>query len=223
MATLVRYTNFLIIIYIALYDVYSFGDIKKRAVFIFSHIKKLLLLPVIAALLFIPQLIYWKHISGEFLIYSYGDESFIYWNQPKIFSVLFDVQNGWLIYSPIMIFALVGIVMTLFRKTCSSPGILVTFFIATWVFASWWAWWFGGAFGYRSYIEYYAILSLPMAFAFDSIIRSKTKTVNVLFYSLFILFIYYNIGMTTNYASPWDGPGWDWNAYLKVLKKLILY
>ena len=61
-----------------------------------------------AFLVWIPQLLYWKTVTGNYLFYSYADEGFFFLN-PQILKGLFSYRNGWLIYSPVMFFALLGI------------------------------------------------------------------------------------------------------------------
>ncbi|MBL0009093.1 MAG: hypothetical protein IPP25_18465 [Saprospiraceae bacterium] len=107
-----------------------------------------------AFLFFLPQLMYWKEMTGHWLYYSYTEEGFKYWNEPKIAAVLFDVQNGLFLYSPLVLLMMTGIVMGLFKKNFQAPVVLLIFSIATYFFASWWAWWFGGAFGHRCYVEF---------------------------------------------------------------------
>lgn len=220
LAVLIRYTNALILIYFLLYNIYSFSDFKNRIFFLSRNLKKLLLFPVALFVFFIPQMIYWKYISGRFWMYSYGDEGFR-WLRPEIFKIFFDVQNGWLIYSPMMLFSVAGLFLLLYKKKLSSPGIFFTLTAASYVFASWWAWWFGGAFGHRCFVEYYALLSVPLAFSIQYVSQLKKPVISVCFYFLLIVFSYYNVGMNVLYRSPWDGPDWTWESYWKVVERLI--
>lgn len=56
----------------------------------------------------VPQLLYWKWLTGDFLYYSYEEEGFDFSN-PRIKGGLLSFKNGWLIYIPVMSLALVGL------------------------------------------------------------------------------------------------------------------
>lgn len=161
-----------------------------------------------------PQLLYWKEMTGHWIYYSYADEGFKYWNKPKIMAVLFDVQNGLFLYSPLVLLMLVGVFYGLKIKKYHSPAMLLIFVMATYIFASWWAWWFGGAFGHRSYVEYYAILAIPLAGLIDKIFSLKNKYIRLSFQSLLIILMIYSVRLSYLYTSiggPWDGADWRWN------------
>lgn len=96
---------------------------------------------------------------------------------------------------------------------------MVILAIATYLFASWWAWWFGGAFGHRSYVEYYALLALP--FASMAQLAFKKTWSKVLILAICALLIYYNLGLTYHYNPPWDGPEWTYEKVWIEIGKLF--
>ena len=218
--TLIRPTNSILILYLIGFNIYSFKDIKNRFIFLLNQFRVLWIMPVIIFLVFIPQFYYWYYISGKFLIYSYNQEGFIYWNNPKILRVLFDVQNGWLLYSPIVIFGIVGLGIALYHKVHSAWVIFVIISIATYIFSSWWAWWFGGAFGHRCFIEFYTLLSFPFAYCLQVIHSHSKGKLKYLIYPALIFLVYYNIKLTYLYSPPWDGPNWTWERFGETLKEL---
>ncbi|MBK9736134.1 MAG: hypothetical protein IPO92_14720 [Saprospiraceae bacterium] len=168
---------------------------------------------------FIPQCLYWKYISGHWFMYSYGHETFTYWKEPKLFRVLFDAWNGWILYSPIVIFPLTFLFVGRNSNRYFERSNIIILVIATYLFASWWAWWFGGAFGHRSYVEYLAILGLPFAGFIYKFCKSKIAM--IIFGIVFVLFCYYNIGMTNAYNPPWDGENWTYQSVINEVKKLF--
>lgn len=178
-------------------------------------------IPVLA-IVFIPQLIYWKHITGHWLWYSYGNEGFSLWLRPKMLSVLFSPQNGLFLYTPLM--AVVAYGMWLHIKE-QMPGRWmnpVILLIATYTFGSWWAWWFGGAFGHRCYVEFYALMCLPLGHALVQLSKQKRPT-RLVFYFLFFGMIFLNIRLSQIYGGMWDGPDWGWDDYSdKILVALFI-
>ena len=211
--TLTRPTSILLLIFILLYRVATMQAFRARLVFFASHWKQLLLSLPFFILPFIPQMLYWKEMLGSYISYSYQDERFIYWANPKILAVLFDTQNGLFLYAPVLLFAVYG--LWLGRKvTRTNFTATVCLFVAiTYVFASWHAWWFGGAYGHRSYIEYMPVFAFPLCVAFEEIILTKNLKIKIPLLLVVALCIYCNIFMTHNYEKDmmWDGPNWRWN------------
>lgn len=205
---------------VLLYPLYRWiKQTPDKAAFLRGHITPLAAMAVAGILVWLPQVWYWKSVTDHWFMWSYGDETFKYWKEPKLFRVLFDAWNGWLLYSPIAILPLVGLVWGRHSNRHSERIILVILAMATYLFASWWAWWFGGAFGHRCYVEYYALLAIPFAGVAE---RAMQKTWRkVAFFALCVLLVYYNLGLTYHYQAPWDGPNWTYDSVWNEVKRLF--
>lgn len=211
---LIRPTNALAGLFVLLYDVYSWQDLKNRVRFFGDNLPKLAVAAVAAILLFVPQMLYWREMTGHWLRYSYTDEYFIYWKEPKIAAVLFDVQNGLFLYSPMVLLMVLGIFWGLKEKKHHAPGLLLIFCAATYLFASWWAWWFGGAFGHRCYVEFYALLAFPLAGVFEKIFLLKNALLRWAILAVVVFLMFYSVRLSFLYTyltGPWDGADWRWN------------
>ncbi|MCW5922398.1 MAG: glycosyltransferase family 39 protein [Saprospiraceae bacterium] len=211
---LIRPTNALILLFVLLYDVYSWRTLKERARFFLRNLPKLGAAALAAFVFLFPQMLYWHEMTGSWVRYSYTDEKFIYWNKPKILDVLFDVQNGLFLYSPMVLLMVLGIFIGLRERKYHAPALLLIFCLATYIFASWWAWWFGGAFGHRCYVEYYALLALPLAGVFEKIFALRSKLLRWLILAVVVFLMYYGTKMSFLYTwlpGPWDGVDWRWN------------
>ena len=211
---LIRPTNIVVGLFILLYDVYSWKDLFGRLRLWLSKVK---LIPIIIGafiLMWVPQMVYWHEMTGEWFRYSYTDEGFPYYMAPKIAAVLFDPQNGLFIYTPLALVMVGGLVsQTIKRKQSALPALLILI-ISTYVFASWWAWWFGGAFGARSYVELYALLALPLASVYQSIYSLDNKWLKRILLTGMGFLVYYSVRLSFLYNSlpgPWDGADWRWN------------
>ncbi len=220
MIVLIRPINCIIVLYPLLYGVVTWQTFNERVRHLYYRLPYILPAAIAGLLVFVPQLLYWKYISGHFVLYSYNTETFEHWANPKILKVLFDVQNGWLLYSPMMVLALAGIILLYRQKTVDWPAIALALCIATYLFASWWAWWFGGAFGHRCYVEYYAILVIPFA-AYFVWLQHRVVAVRVLSALFIVAAGYYNVKLTYLYAPPWDGSSWNWDVFGNILKQLL--
>jgi len=116
----------------------------------------------LAVVVGIPQLLYWKASTGHWIVWTYGAERF-FWSQPAWIQGLFSWRKGWLLYTPMVAFILLGF-WGLARKKPAWALIAGLYLIATaYVTFSWWAWWYGGSLGSRPMIDGYALLALPLA------------------------------------------------------------
>lgn len=201
---------------------YNLPNLRERIKFIANHILKFGLLLIPISVLSILQVLMWKHMLGETVLFSYNSEpGFIYFASPKIMNVLFHVHNGLFIYAPVLLFALIGLITGIIHKKKNFILLAVILFISTYIFASWWAWWFGGAYGHRCYVDLLPLLAIPLVYVFDIISKSRLMAIKGLTILIAALFIYYSIHMTVLYRSPWDGPGFGWKEYWAIVDKMF--
>ena len=191
--TLIRPTNGLIALFFILFNVINLKGFITRCKLFLNNYTHILLLVSIAILVWIPQLLYWNHISGEFFHYSYGDEGFFFDN-PRIMRGLFGFRKGWLIYTPIMSLALIGLIIMAFlnktRKAFFLPTIIFVP-INIYIVLSWWCWWYGGSFGQRAFIDSYATLAIPLAFVIERGL-SLNKRMKYIVLPILVFFVYLN-------------------------------
>jgi hypothetical protein len=161
--SLVRPTNSLIILLFLFFGICRISDIKIRFQLFLKNYAKLLVLGACIILIWIPQLLYWKSITGDWFYYSYGEKERFFFTHPHIFDALFSFRKGWLIYTPSMILAVVGMYFVWKKNRIFFYPILFFFLINLYVISSWWCWWYGGGFGMRALIESYALLAIPLA------------------------------------------------------------
>jgi hypothetical protein len=204
--SLIRPSNALIVLFFALYETCSFSDFKKRLLFAKEKWFMIFLMAIISLLLWIPQFIYWKIATGHYLFYSYTDERF-YFNDPHILEGLFSFRKGWLVYTPIMVFALLGLFVN--NESIKKQRLAIIGFMSLniYIIFSWWCWWYGGSFGQRSMIESYALLSLPLA-SFTQFVLDKLIIVKTLFFTVCLFFVGLNIFQTYQFelkSLHWDG------------------
>ena len=160
--TLIRPTDVVILLFPLAYKVHSVSDIKKRLQSFTKHYFILALSLLLFTLPILFQLFIWKKYIGNYIYYSYTDEKFFF-NDPQILNFLFSYQKGWLLYTPIMVFSIIGIV--LLRKHLKDffvPLILITS-CSIYILSCWFDWAFGGSFGCRPIVQLYALLIFPFA------------------------------------------------------------
>lgn len=213
---LIRPTNLMLALMFLFWGVQSASQIRLRIRDLLHSWSKILAIVVAAAAIVIPQAFYWQHAFGSWIVWSYGDEGFSNWMRPEMLKVLFSYQNGLFLYTPIMLLAMLGIVWAWKNRNLNTRLILLLFVLATYTFGSWWAWWFGGAFGHRCYVEFYALLAIPLAVVVQKFFETRKKLVQFFGLALALFFVYANVKMAMMYSPPWDGPNWTWESYLDV-------
>ncbi len=217
--TLVRPTNGIILIFFFLWGATSFSMFKERVFFILKSWKFLVFAMLLALTLWIPQLLYWKYATGHWLYYSYNNEGFFFL-KPHIIDGLLSYRKGWLVYSPLMILPLAGLVLLLKKKRFDWFLPITAFFLLNvYIIFSWWSWWYGGGLGARPLIESYALLSLPFAYFLNWIDEKRWK--KIIGYSLVIVLTSY--GLLVNFQYRYMAIHWDsmskaahWDSFLRL-------
>ena len=218
---LIRPINIIIFLFPLLYNVYSKQTLIDKINFLFTNRKHLLTIAFFSFLAISPQLIYWKYFTGEWFFYSYMQEHF-YFNNPHILLGLFSFRNGWLIYTPIMILSLIGIIFL--SKNNKRFFFPILFFTAINIFLcySWWTWWYAGSYGSRPMIDSYALLAIPLATFLEYFI-SKSKILFATLLAVLVLLVSLNLFQTyqrRNGIIHWDSM--TAKAYQKVFLKYRL-
>lgn len=165
--------------------------------------------------LLLPQLFYWHSLSGHWLMYSYQNEGFIYWNRPYILEVLFAACNGFFPYAPVFILALWGFRYWPINRLVSITALL-SFGLITYLNASWWCWPFGCAYGGRAFIEYYPFLVLGLA-AFSQKHLSTGGLSRILLIGLIVILAFLNLKLLYNYDDCFYGDTWEYEEILRLL------
>jgi hypothetical protein len=135
---------------------------KERFRFFVVHSRFVLFAAAGFAILLLPQLFYWKLVTGQWLYYSYGGEGF-HFSRPMILSGVFSFMNGWLVYTPLFIIALPGLWYV--YKRFRGLFIPIVLFLAIHMYGvySWHNWYYINSFGSRPMVEAYALLAFPLA------------------------------------------------------------
>ncbi len=190
--TLIRPVEIICLFIPLLYGLGAKHSLKQRLSFFGAHYSYLLLAAALYILAGMPQLIYWKYVSGDWLFYSYGEEGFDFTN-PKIWKGLTSFQNGWLIYTPIMWLGLLGIIR-LFKQRDWLWPVLVFMPIHIYITYSWWCWNYINGFGSRPMVESHAMMAFPLGYAL--VWMFQRNWLRLLAYGLVLFFIGLNLFQT---------------------------
>lgn len=195
--SLIRPTNGLIILIFILWNIESLIHVKERFYLFIKNYLKLFVTLLLMILVWLPQLYYWKYVSGSWFFYSYDNEGFFFSN-PHLLEVLVGFRKGWFIYTPIMFFASLGFILMYkyYRKLFWNTFIF--FIVNIYIISSWWCWWYGGSFGLRPFIDSYAIMAIPLA-ALVSFVLQRKQILKSILLSFAVLLIVFNLFQNKKY------------------------
>ncbi len=192
--TLVRPINFLVFLFFALYGIQTRADFFKRIRLFLEKKGMMLMMAILAFLVVLPQLLYWHYVSGHYFFNSYVGEHFFF-NKPHLIEALVGFRKGWLIYTPIMFFSILGFFVV--RQYLKTISLALIVFVGVYVYVafSWWCWWYGGSFSQRVMIDIYPFLAIPFA-AFITQLSAQQKKVKQVIWALFVVFTMLNLFQT---------------------------
>lgn len=171
--------------------IFSKENINSRWRFIKSNLSSYSFALIAVILIGSVQMIYWYYVTGKPLFYSYGKDQVFNWLSPNIYKCLFSTKAGWFIYSPIMIFALLGFMPLWKKKKALAQPLLIFTIIFMYICFSWKMWWYGGSLGQRAMIQAYPFLAIPLAVFYTWVGTSKWSKMAATFF--FIAFVYLNL------------------------------
>lgn len=168
------------------------------------------------AIVFI-QLIIYKISTGSFFIYAYKNEGFDFLS-PHILDMLFSYKKGLFLYTPLLLLSLTGGYFLWKSSLFKFFSWFGFFALITYVFSSWWMWYYGGSFSGRVYVEYIPLFMILLAITLNGL---KLKWLKNSFYSIIIVLIV--ICQIQTYQYRYYQIHWSdmtkekyWNVFLRI-------
>ena len=162
LAILMRPSEIIAILVPLLWRVDSFDSLRQKLQLVIKYKLQFFAIIGICFLVGLPQFLYWKWTTGQFFYYSYREVGFQFLH-PHLKDGLISIRKGWLVYTPLMVFSLLGL-FPLWRQhrkialACISYTILHIYFVFSFD-----VWWYGGSFGCRVLVQSYALFCFAMA------------------------------------------------------------
>ncbi|MDN5349893.1 MAG: hypothetical protein PWQ54_1289 [Bacteroidales bacterium] len=168
------------------WNVYDKASLKNKIRLIQTHFGQVILLVFFTFLAGLPQLLYFYTFTGKLIYSTYTDpQSGFDFTNPRFVWVLFSFRKGWLVYAPLMVFALLGFIPLWRKHKALVPPLLLHFLLNLFLIAS-----FTSliSYGWRAFIQSYALLALPLAAFIALILKQKwpVKTIAAAFLAFFI-------------------------------------
>jgi hypothetical protein len=169
--SIIRPTDLMIVFVFVFWSTEEKFSLKNKLMFFLKHYKHILIMMVAAILVWLPQMLFWKARTGQYLYFSYPGEQF-FWGDPQIFNVLFSYRKGLFVYTPLIAFAFIGFFFMRNQLKGIRVVLLVLILLNIYIVSCWWDWFFGGCFAARAFVQHFAYLSIPlaslMAFVFET-------------------------------------------------------
>jgi len=190
LAVLTRPTE---IIWIWIPLLWGLTSLKERSSFFISNWKKILMSLIIFSSILSIQLIYWKYVANEWVIYTYGDQGFD-WFHPAIKRALFGANIGWWTYTPIMFMAMFGWFGIYNKHKSIFWSLFITSTLAIYITLCWKHFESGGGLGQRNLIQIYPLMAFPLAMCITWIL--KLNAGRWIWIGIFLINTYYNAWWT---------------------------
>jgi len=205
--TLIRPTNIIIVIIFLLYGVTSAVSLRQRFRQAVTDYRLLAVIAIAAVAVWVPQMIYWREMTGQWLWFSYGTDERFFFGEPAIIKGLFSWRKGFFIYTPLMIFAFSGIITLWKRKSPYALAVTVFVPMNIYLIFSWWCWWYGGGLGQRAFIDSYALMAVASASLLSAGIYAGKKLVSRPLVAAFIILT--SMGVFYNFQYYHGAIHWD--------------
>ena len=169
LAAICRPTELIIFFIPLLWNTHTKEAAKEKWKLVRENIKHVFFAIGFAFLGVLPQLIYWKAITGSFL-YDVGSK----WEflSPH-FRVLFGWEKGWFIYTPVALLFVAGL---FFVKKFPFRRSVITFCLLNiYIIIAWHDWRYGASYSCRALVQSYPVFALPLAALVQRILETKWK------------------------------------------------
>jgi glycosyltransferase involved in cell wall biosynthesis len=207
LVSLIRPTNIIIVLFFLLYGIISWESFAERARKLSADYSYLLIMIVMILIVWLPQMIYWKEMTGRWLYFSYGSDERFFFGDPAIIKGLFSWRKGLFIYTPLMIFSFAGIIALWVRRSPHALAVTVFVPLNVYIILSWWCWWYGGGFGQRAFIDSYALMAISSAALLAAAMNSGMKWARMTVMAIFLVLM--SLGIFNNFQYYYGAIHWD--------------
>jgi hypothetical protein len=199
LSILIRPLAVTLIIYFFVVVLVSKGGLKNLFEYLKPRLKGIILAALLAGSIASCQMLYWKYATGKWIYDVYIDEHFVF-SSPQILPFLFSFRKGIFIYTPVLVFAVIGLFRLYKTHREIFYGTIVIMPVTVFILSSWWAWSYGISWGIRPMIDYYSLLSIPLAAGFV-LLFSKGRVIKFITSIIIVLFISLNLFQTWQYKN----------------------
>jgi len=200
LAATVRFHNLVFLGLPALFVLIDFRNSwkeKGKAAFDIPALK-LLSLSAGAIAGFVPQILIWRRMYGEWLVNLAG-RFLPWWKHPFILETLFSTRKGLFLWSPLLLFAVIGLAFFIRKDRKWGWPFLFLLLLNVYINASQWDWWGSTAFGARRFLNC-SIIFVTGFSAFWYALQQKWKWIGHVVTVILVLFlVHMNLFLSSAY------------------------
>jgi hypothetical protein len=192
LATIVKPSEIFVLLLPLLWGVTSAETMKQKLFALVANKKSILITMIVCLIIVLPQMLYWHHKTGMFIYDSYKSPGVgLDFLSPHIMNTLFSYRKGWLLYTPVMIFSLIGFYFLYKRNRQIFFASTLYFFVSFYIISSWTEWWYGASYSIRPLIATYPILAICLGYFLQFVNRSNIVLKAIIGVSI-LFFIFLN-------------------------------
>ncbi len=215
MITLIRPTNMMVLAALP-FIAGSWPTLKDSFIGLFKAYKQLIIgLIIFGLVVSIQPLLYYAQ-AGQFFIWTYTGVGFNF-TDPHILGVLFSYKKGLFIYTPVLVFSLLGFIHLFRKNVFEAVSLLFYMFLFTYIISSWWSWWYGMSYGHRAFLDHYVVFGILFGLALSDV---KIKIIRYAIYIITPFVIWLNmiqVYQYKNFILYWDmDEEMYWRVFLKT-------
>jgi hypothetical protein len=162
---MVRHPNAMFLAVLPCYGVTSRVTLAARARELWSRRGMLGAIAAMTLICATPQLAIYRWATGHWFVSSYPGGYFTF-GSPHLVGTLFSVERGVFFWSPILLFAPVGMALARGWARGLVAVTLAVFLVHTYFLASWYLWDLGVGYGHRGYVDLLPFLGIFVAVCF---------------------------------------------------------
>lgn len=164
-----------------------------------KHHWQSLVVVVLIMLAVLSQILYPGFLYGILNLSNYSQKNVFTFIAPYLPEVLMSLRKGWLIYTPVMIFSILGFYFLAGENPFIFYSAFLIFIINLQVVSSWSVWWDGESFSISSMISSYPVLALPLGYFLVWLWQQK-RYIQIPLYLLLGFIVVLNLFQTWQYT-----------------------
>ncbi len=195
-----------------LWGLHSGAAQRAKWALVQAQIGWILVFGVLSLLPWMLQMTYWRWATGHWLFNPYAHMGLGFdWLSPHFYEVLFSARKGWLLYTPVAVLLLLGLVLLVTRRAGRPVRwpLLAYWFINFYLISSWSVWWYGGSLGQRALVQSYAPLAFGLGLLLTWAAQHRVRRLVVgavavggILLNLSFTAQYYNLSLLTDGSEP---------------------
>jgi hypothetical protein len=188
--TISRPTELIAVLIPALYGITSIRHIFSRLKNVFKWWKHFLVAGIVFAIVLFPQLLYWYVYAGKWLYNSYQNAGEgLDFLTPYTVDFLFSYRKGWLIYTPVMFLAILGMIRGFKSKQKWWWSVVIFSAMYIYVVSCWTTWWYAASFSQRTMVQVYPVMAIAIGGVLTVVWKHKVRRMLVFAFGLFCLLL----------------------------------